>query len=430
MNPAKKWYLSGMIGSAQKPMISSIAFMGDSITSSGQNEATIQDIGNYTGAALAYLGHAVQWVEKTGGGNFQTGGFTPAQIRDTWLPAVITADPDACFVHAGTNGLSNATASFRPDLDAAAASHFAVIAEIVTGLKNAGIIPILATIIPDNAATAPSWPPTSPDHHPDMRVVRRKTNDLIRAHARSLGAILCDWAPAISTDPADDAATAIPGYLVDELHPNWQGAMVLGRFLADRLQARAILPDPFSPPASDSADWFSANPYLTGGTTYATGWDGFPTGSPAPVFAASKTAEGWQRLSITDGPAPGQNRLVTFYRNTTVTNDTVDGMPMFAVADIRMPADTTIWAIGMECQLWNVDTSVSQYVRQLWAGGSDSIAAMSLTPPQPYNRLLLKTPIRPMPSGTGANRRRASFALRIYGSGVVDIVTAGVIKAP
>jgi hypothetical protein len=262
-----------------------------------------------------------------------------------------------------------------------------------------------------------------------MRIVRAKTNDLIRANAHSLGAILCDWAPIISLDPTDDSAKAIAGYLADELHPNWQGGMELGRFLAAIIRQKAVIPPPYALPASGDAAWSSANPYLTGGTTIATGWDIAPFGTPTPTWTASKIATGGQRIAIATGAVPGENSNTHFYRDTTITDDSVDAVNMFGVADLLMPDTTEIFAISLEVRLWNVDASTDQYVRHLWPGGSSDILAMSRVPNQPYGRLFLKTPMRPMPAGTGTDRRRASFSLRIYGPGPVGILAAGVIKA-
>jgi lysophospholipase L1-like esterase len=410
------------------PVITTIAALGDSLSSGISVAANNPNESSYLWPVFAQTDRRITPVLSSAGGNFQTGGLGAAAIRDAWLSEVIAASPSACVVMVGTNDLATASGAFRPDLDAAAASVFAIIAEIATALKTAGITPILCTITPDNFPTVETWPPGTGNYHPDYRTTRKKINDLIRVNARSLGAVLCDWAGVISLDPNDDTALADVRYLFDNVHFYDSGNQQLGDFLRRVIVANFNLAgQPFALPASDSPSWVLPNPYMTGDVSgKATGWDVLATGA---TVTPSKTADGWQRMVCTDGADPGT--LTNNFRLTrfiSATDNSLDGRTYRGVVEFYpQQSGFEIWHAYVNAACSN--TSDAGILRQ---ARSPSVPATSgLVEIGGYwtwaDKFLLLTPPVTHLGGTGTQQRRVTLTAQFFGRGTVDVRVCGVI---
>jgi lysophospholipase L1-like esterase len=417
---------SGAVGWRQKLPAITIAAMGDSLSSGVELDATNPVESSYLWPVFAQTDRAIELVTADDGGNFQTGGLTPAQVRDTWLAEVITAAPDTCVVMVGTNGLADVTGTHRPDLDAAAAAHYSPIVDIIEGLRDAGIRPIICTITPDAFPTAASWPPVGAEYHPDMRTVRKKVNDLIRANAVSLGAVLCDWAGVISTDPDDDTALADTGYLFDFVHFYSSGSQQLGNFLRQVVQAQFSLGTPFAIPADDDPAWTTGNPYMSGSSSgKATGWDVFTTNC---TTTNSKTAEGYQRIVCSDGADPGISSSFRLTRFLAASDDTFDGRSYRALLEFRpMEADFELWHGFVECAATNVaDNSGDRFSRcpNLFT----SLERAEIGKIWVWNdKFFLLSPVVVHPGGAGSDQRRLTVTAQFYGRGTVDVRVCGIL---
>jgi lysophospholipase L1-like esterase len=407
--------------------VATIAVMGDSLSGGPILQGNAIRLGGYIWPILSRTNNRVSLIANSSGSNFNTGGFTAEQVRDTWLPAVIAAAPDACVFMVGTNNLASVTGSFRPDLDSAADSVMAVIAEIITALRTAGIVPIVCTITPDKFPTNEVWPPASGEYHPDYRTVRAKINDLIRAQHRSLGAIICDWSGVISTDPSDDTALADGRYMFDDVHFYASGAQQLGDLLAAVIEEKTILTgNPFDIPASNSPKWLTGNPYMEGNTSgRATGWDVFTTGV---TVTNSKTAEGWQRITCSDGPDPGTTNNFRLTRFVQSTGADLDSRLVRGLVEIY-PAESgfELWHADCRVDSTNLDdANPAKYSAFPGYPSGDDLRAMGALWVRDDKYFFLTPPMETV-SGTGSNRRRLTITTRFYGRGTFDIRVCGVI---
>ncbi|WP_025847585.1 SGNH/GDSL hydrolase family protein [Paenibacillus ehimensis] len=170
--------------------------------------------------------------------HFATPGFTTERILRESLSALLDSAfrPDYCVVLGGTNDVGNAlpVPSILKNLE-----------EIYTGLLNAGIGPIAATIPPRDGASA----------FQQTNIVNLNTG--IKLLAAKLAIPVVDFHEAL-TDPA--TANFYPGYATDQIHPGTLGARAMGKALADVLGS--LVPawkPPLSVAANDPANLI-ANP--------------------------------------------------------------------------------------------------------------------------------------------------------------------------
>jgi lysophospholipase L1-like esterase len=410
----------GTTPGASLPFVETVAFMGDSITG-GVNVDISVSTQTIAGYAIGPLFHdsGLELVTSSAGGNFQTGGYSAAEIRDTWLPQVITAEPDLCCWMAGTNSLGNAVTAGGGDNVVAAAWLFGQLVEIMEGLRDAGIASVVGTITPD----------TTPSVTADMRTIRALTNDLIRAHARSYGTVVCDWAPLISTDPGDDTALANDLYLRDYVHLNTVGYWRIGSALLDTIKANFEIPE-FAIPDVLDPSWVSPNPYLAGDVSgLATNATVTLFGTPNAVVTPSKTADGWQRLVIA-GALPLNNISATYQiRTPQVTNDAYDGKLYQAIWDVRpVEVGWNFWAIRPRLTCSTFDGGTSRQGNCVATYSSTSLTTEEKTIMDWKPRLTFRTPIVQHPGGTGVQRREHNCSLAFWGSGTVDIRVKGVVE--
>jgi lysophospholipase L1-like esterase len=412
--------------------IATIAVMGDSLSSGVDWGDTSSRERSYIFPALSGTQRALELVLNSEGRNFQTGGFGAEEIRDTWLPQVIAASPDACVFMAGANDIAAAAGATRPNLQAGAESIFVVLAEIITELKNAGIVPIICTLTPDNFPTSATWPAGSGQYHADWRTVRALTNDLIRSQAPGLGAIVCDWAGRISTDPLDDTALADPGYLFDNVHFYLSGDQQLGVVLLDTIKANTkLIGDPFAVPPVDDPLWKTGNPYMTGDSSgLATGWNVSTSGTITTI--RTKNADGSQRINCTEGPDPGA--ASTNYRLTRfvqVTDDQFDGKQFRAVIKVRpQESGFEFWNMVVRCDTNNLDVAgTSRDGSSPKSPTSAEVAEMGKYWDHQPEMFFLTPPVTCI-GGTGTNRRRLTVTFTVRGRGTLDIDYCGIFEVP
>jgi lysophospholipase L1-like esterase len=409
--------------SSPKPTVLTISALGDSITGGvtlGETRS-IATMGSYLAPSI-FFDTGLKIVTSAGGTNFQTGGFSVQQIIDTWLPQVLISGTDLCVVHAGTNSLNDALASGagNGDPETAADWLYGQFILIMDALEDAGIHCVICTITPDDHTTTT----------PQMRMVRAQTNSLIRGSAQAHGAVVCDWAPELSTEPADDTAVANTLYLRDNVHPSACGAWRMGRKLVETLKANFTIPgSPDYPPAGDEA-WLTPNPYLEGDVSgLATSFTTSRLGVPAVTITPNKTSEGWQRLHFSEGGAPGTNVSGTLQIVTPqFTDSTLDGRRFKAVFDVRpVQSDFEFFAIRPTLVATTFDGGTSRNGYAVSSYGSTQMANEKTI--LDYNsRFIFETPVMEHPGGTGTQRRQLIARLAFWGSGSVDVRMMGVIE--
>jgi len=413
-----------------KPEISSIAFLGDSLTAGldGTETSALHRQSGYMWPMFSGEGNGLQWVRRASTDtNFNVGGYSVAEIRDVLLPEVITAAPDACFLLCGTNSIGFAINENPSDLDVGADWAWAQIAEILTGLRNAGIRCIIGTLTGDRFEIVEGTPTTG-QKNIEYRMMRKLINDRIRANARSYGAVVCDWWHVISTDPTDELAPADAGFLdadtaINPLHFGYQGYWHLGEFALNVIRQKFTMPDEFAIPAVDSPLWYSLNPYLTGDT------DGLATNfsivASSCTVSRSKLSDGRQRMTCADGPLPGQ--AGDFYLRTfrTTTTDAWDGKRFRALWDVEfLEDDFAYWNIDNRLSVAASSPAVERMARM--PTGNNATLASLCTQSGPYRRRhLFATPIVQQPAG---GTRQITADLRLRGRGTLDVRVAGIFE--
>lgn len=264
------------------PILRSIAVVGSSSVEQGFSPSTTAgtsrtfSCGGFWPWAFAALKQRVMAAHSPTANtyDFSTYGFTNAQILATHVPQVLAAAPDAALLYCGNNdvgtGLSGSTV--WDSLNA-----------IITPIRNAGITPIVMLIGP-RASTAAGgsgyW----------ARQVA--SNNAIIAGCNAAGLPYFD--PNLSMQ---NLATGepLPGIMQgDGTHPTVYGASVMGKALAEWLEATYLLsPEPLTSDRITSLR--GVNPTMTGGTTLATGYSVFSGARNAQtkVTSGGKT---WQQL--------------------------------------------------------------------------------------------------------------------------------------
>lgn len=182
-----------------------IAALGDSITSNGASAVSTFD---------SDIGHACMIAGVQYRGAYASGGATIEQIRDIHLPTLlaIAPRPAAVRVLAGTNNMPTL------NLETAMSAYL----DIINGLENSGIRPIICTIPPRAGVT---WAPNVDLFNTALRsLAARKGYDLVDYHG-------------LLVNPATGGYRATYGRL-DEVHPDAKGYQAMGALLAETLKER------------------------------------------------------------------------------------------------------------------------------------------------------------------------------------------------
>ena len=410
----------------KKPSIRTIAFMGDSLSTGTKGDGTVTQttLQGFMWPIFTHNGQSLTLVKSSLGTNFNTGGMQVSEIRDFWLPQVVSASPDVCFLMGGTNSIGFAILQ-NPDTDSAAEWIFTQLAQILDTLDQAGIRAIIATVTPDSYTIDDTTPPEPGTKSSDYRIIRKKLNDLIRTRAPSHGAVVCDWAHVISTDPNDETASANVGYLSDELHYNFGGEWALGHFAADVIRKNFEIGTEWQYPGQNSPMWITTNPFMTGETQsgLADGWQ-ILTSSGVEV-TTSKTPEGWQRISCTSGGQPGEIKSLRLRKFLSVTDDRLDGQDFQAVFDIRPASDGwNIWAASATISCSSSSPQIERIGLNPNISNPNILKLQTEIAPH-TDRILFRTPVVTQPIG---GIRLIVITLTILGEGTFDVVAGGAFR--
>lgn len=218
-------------------------------------------------------------------GVYATGGYTLEQIRDTHIPTVLAKSPlpAGCVILGGRN---NAAANNGAGFSVAAT--LAVLDQIVTTLRAAGVVPIVCTV-----------PPAGDSSTVNNNI--QKYNRALHTYCATKGIDLADYNRAL-VDPATGGFRTGLGQ-TDNVHPSFKGVGLMAAALAPVLAARfASVAPPLGLSVSDTTNLLGSSGLFTADTNadgIADGWSSF-SGSNY-TFTVQTDADGytkWQRIAV------------------------------------------------------------------------------------------------------------------------------------
>jgi len=330
-----------------------IALIGDSITLRNFNIANALGFGadGYFTMANMLMGSPFN-INYVGA---QTG-YTIEQIASSFLSGAVSSGSQYCFVLAGTN---NAAAG-SPD------SGATILAKLVSylwgPLWNSGIKVIASTLMPRG------------DISGNQIQSLEYANDLIRIAGKTYpNLIVCDLYRYFVS-----YATSVPrtGFTADNIHPNYTGALYLGREIYNCLSSLTSSPpvktgsysngSPLvmsSNPLAYGANASGTNKWAVAGSASGTGphaWGATTTGTGSAVCTGGQT-----RLDQSDGQA------LQVACSFTANGDSVEVLAAISGSDVyisRNWAGTTAKGLG---ELVNPSTGNNGYLyKSLSVGGS------------------------------------------------------------
>lgn len=338
------------------------------------------------------------------GGTFALGGTHLQVLRDTYLPQVLAMSPlpGACIIFGGTNDTANTGGTWS------LSGRAAILKDIVAGLVNNGILPILVAIPPhtDNTSFNP-------------RVIA--WNTWLRRYGSRNGYPLIDAYTAC----ADATGNYISGYSDDGLHPTKKGHSAI----ADRAIADGIA-DAFPPQGriltrrstADTTNLFNDGSVNLGMFTVDTNADGIANG-------LSLIPGGPSTQSLVT-PAGGDDLLGKWQQIARTTGNTGD-MFMFcsigsgwSAGDViafsariqteAMLTSNTAWSVALQtdlgeagCSGWNSDLA-------------DGLLYVEVTLPVANSLVWFKMAVAAV-GGTGSPKLRAGEV------SVVNLTTGGLL---
>jgi lysophospholipase L1-like esterase len=273
--------LLGVLGKRSVKPIRSVAFVGSSSVDQGFVPSAGAGSNRYF-AGNGFIVWTCAWAKQrvmaayNATDNTYDFGFSNAQILATHIPQVITAAPDAALLYCGLNDVGTG---------ASGATVWNGIKLMIDQLVAAGIKPIVMLIGP-RASTA-----TGGSGYWARQIA---SNTAIIAGCQANGVQFFDPNPFIQNLATGEP---LPGmYISDGVHPNNYGASVMGKALSDWLLANCnIGPEPLT--SARIASLVGVNPFMTGGTTLATGYSVFSGARNAQSkVAATDGGNNWQRL--------------------------------------------------------------------------------------------------------------------------------------
>jgi lysophospholipase L1-like esterase len=325
-----------------------------------------------------------------GGWTFGKSGLTTAGIIQYTLPDLLILAAGKIVVEmSGTNDVLLAVSS------ATTVANRVAMWEAMTA---AGI-----TVIPCEV------PPT-PDS--TNQTTTDALNALLKVEAEALGLQWIEWPATLYDGAVGDADL----FEVDEIHPNPAGCRIMGAHVLAEID-RLISDFPFEFPASGAADWITANPYMTGGTTIATGWS-TPTAYPsATVTPSLVTIDGrqWQRLTVTQSGA--ECKLAVF--NLT-------GQAVTAGDRVRILAKLKVSAGFKNVRVKLTFNGPGGEIAALEAiDDGQNMTSADYTVTLPAHEGTWLSPPELVPTGATS----ATLSVWSFGAGTVDIGICGVIEA-
>jgi hypothetical protein len=389
----------------------SVASYGDSITATSYVEAGTTELhhiylNSYMAWARAILNNRFELLQRADGLAKSDFGYSGARIQDlangaTYetvqpMAVLLARSPKVVVELTGTNNVNG---------------YFGVVAADVAALRVANWDYMLANGVQRIIGVA--IPPM------DANNIGVEQTGLIDAVNALLAAAASSRAVTWVPYPAvmKSAGKADANYFRDGIHPNNSGAMVMGQAIADALSPY-VSSNAFSIPADGAAAWLTGNPYMTGGTTIATGWHSWfgMTGITASKVTDSEGV--WQRIvttTATENATGADSSLI--WKCVNETAGLAAGTKIRAVARIRASGLKGVMFRAM----LNGDNRGAGY--RLYSGfGATGSNPLEI----PDNTLTWVGPVITVGSGSPT----ANIWIEPLGNGTLDIRAAGVIQVP
>lgn len=358
--------------------IPTVVLLGDSITAKNYVQSGIESYygsdGFWTWAEV-FLGQRFRVLNYAG-----ILGQNSTQILQRFDTDVTPWAPNYVVILAGRNDGTSAVTLTIPNLD-----------KMLTKCAAIGATAILCTLPPLNT------PGTG------QRQADNNTNQWIKRQGLRPGVIVVDWTAAVQDSTG---GFIFPTYTPDGTHPSPDGALSMGRIMANCLSNLIPVSSPLVANNDDSA-CLMANPMMfgtagtvgTGGTgTCASSWSTAQGGS-GDVYVAAKVARtdnypnlSWQSLQVTTRAVAGASLYQ--YSNTGATQWTAgDGYYYQAMCEYQLQGPTTGAGNGLYLALVAFNSGFGTLARgraPLIAGSSALQASAGV----------MKTPPIQLPAGT------------------------------
>jgi len=325
--------------------------------------------------------------------NAGIGGNTTTQMLARIQADVLSYNPGWCFVLGGVNDASANTL---------ASVTIANLDSIYTQLSAAGIRVVALTPWPSNTSTTA------------QKTELYKVNEWIRKQQQ----LRKDFYMVDTASTFIDPAVGYPptSYAADNLHPDGNGAAILGVKIADTLEPALAGISSGMVVSNDDANLI-ANGMMTGNSSgIASGWGFDATGTQTPTKVpktGNKLGE-WQQVVALTGTVSLRYNVTTGY---TAGTDIVYG-------DCEFEADDD-WAANTKFELSVEFTgtgipagSVVRTVDMLLSNGDVNVTTIP-------RRGVLRTPRLIIPAGT----TQVAWALRMTGTGTFRVSRASIRKA-
>lgn len=335
-----------------------IGALGDSRLANAGKDGTSENIGPLHWACML-SGQRLSFQTRY---NFGVGGYSTQDIIDNTLKPACESEPSNFFVLCGTNDRV-----LYP-----AAQSIANIETIVSSLLAAGkVVYILAEMPRGSIAFSPTYT-LSASQLIDHLAVR----DYILSLRGRKNVFVSDcWKDiCLRTSTTGEIISTAS---LDGLHPNTNGAYLVGKNVAEQIVAANPIAPAATPVNNTSGNiWLNTNPILdgTGGSSFGTGGSGAmatgysgSTGSTVGGITRvySKTAEGYQQVVIGGTAASGSNPQLDLLRQTGLQTSITTGKSVYAAGEFSLAAgQANLTSLQLGIMVTKADASV-QYV---WDG--------------------------------------------------------------
>jgi lysophospholipase L1-like esterase len=309
-----------------KPLVTKIAFMGDSITGQGgSNLIYLSALGYYNWARL-FGGSRWDLVKNPVDNSFRfySSGRRSYEISAAHLANIIASDADVCVLAYGANDAAqfSSTAAYRAQI----VSDWAA-------LRNAGIHPVAVTVLPIGTANI---------DNSGRHALVVQLNAIVREESAAHNVPLCDWSSLLEAVPGSNNGVGLNNYYINNnnYHPLQYPASMMGRKLNATLKEHFRFNlDPWA-----NQSWITPNVAFEGSADHPNGWYLYP---PAGGSVDNKTLipspEGnWWELAITKGSSTGN-----FYLNSFAAN--LGGSPAGHMVETLVELQVTSGSIAAVC---------------------------------------------------------------------------------
>lgn len=390
-----------VVSAKSKPLISRVAWLGDSITGGETNPDGTCHIG--TGRLVhTLLKQRITPVANSIRGDWDFGwsGFTSQQLINgrSDLPGVfpvqwvIRSGADTCVVHVGTNNIT-----WGQSVETIAAS----IVNVWDALRAVNITTIGTEITPRSGVSS-------------VNTVDA-VNKRLKSEAKARGMIFAEWNHIGRL--AD--GTADPYYYMDGLHPNAIAASAKAVYLTNLLERGTTLSPTPAPPPPQNPDWITPNP----GMTTTTGglpdfWQSYPPEGATIEFSTAPSSDGgvpWHQLVVRQPKSAYQGGYLVISAAATLHQ----GDKFCGTLELESDTDWNFKEVSIS--IGNVDGNP----RDLYVGGRGGINEL----PGPVSRYqgILRTPAITVAADHSARRY---FFIHYSGSGTLRVRNAGILRVP